>query len=64
MNEAQLRALGCSAAKAKQIMALPIETRYFDLEDLPISVTALWKNGRKAIGIIELRAWAGSRSWP
>jgi hypothetical protein len=62
MTEEQLRALGWSAAEAKQIMALPIDTRYFDLDDLPLSVTARW-NDDYPMGL-EVRAWHGSSSRP
>jgi hypothetical protein len=67
MDARELRALGWSAANANAIAALPVETRYFEVGDeVPVSITARWMPGEYGdypIGA-EVRAWAGSRSWP
>jgi hypothetical protein len=65
--ETELRTLGWSETDAKAIAALPVEVRYFDVgDDVPVTITARWTPGEYGdhpIGA-EVRAWAGSRSWP
>jgi hypothetical protein len=37
---------GWSAAEAKEIAALPVELRYFDVgDDVPVTITARWMPG-------------------
>jgi hypothetical protein len=62
METRELRALGWSAADGERIAASPVTVRWFEYEDLPISVTARWVEGHPFGD--ETLAWRGSSSWP